>query len=194
MEPILNRVAESEIETFDLEELWDGRDIAQFDLADYLIEGLVLREKPFREAMKTHDWSAYDGKHVAIHCSTDAIIPTWAAMLVAVKLKDQAESVAFGSRKDLIRDYYVRRLENVDWQAYKDKPVVIKGCASDVVPADAYLIATRKLQGVARKLMYGEACSAVPLWRKKAEKEPDNSGKPAGIKVAGLPKGPTAGA
>lgn len=192
MEQIINRVAESDIETFNLEALWDGREVVPFDLAEFLLEGLVLREKPFREAMKAHDWSTYEAKHVVIHCSTDAIIPTWASMLVASKLQSKATSVAFGSLDDLIRDFYVRALENVDWSVYEGKPVVIKGCANDIVPTDAYLIATQKLQGVAKKLMYGEACSAVPLWRKAAS-APGNAGaKPVGVKIGGLPKGPGA--
>ena len=192
MEPVINRVANSDIKTFNLEALWDGREVVEFDLADYLIEGLVLREKPFREAMKDHDWSAYAEKHVAVHCSTDAIIPTWASMLVAVKLEGIAASVATGIVSDLIRDFYVRALEEVDWSAYEGKPVVIKGCASDIVPADAYLVAAQKLQRVAKKLMYGEACSAVPLWRKKAEGATAGAAKPVGVKIGGLPSGPKA--
>ena len=192
MEPGINRVANSDIETFNLETLWDGREVVEFDLAEYLIEGLVLREKPFREAMKNHGWSAYAEKHVAVHCSTDAIIPTWASMLVAVKLEGIAASVATGIVSDLIRDFYVRALEEVDWSAYEGKPVVIKGCASDIVPADAYLVAAQKLQRVAKKLMYGEACSAVPLWRKKAEGATAGAAKPVGVKIGGLPSGPKA--
>ena len=192
MEPIINRVAQSDIETFNLEALWDGREVVAFDLADYLMEGLVLREKPFREAMKDHEWSAYADKHVAVHCSTDAIIPTWASMLVAVKLEGIAATVATGAKSDLIRDFYVRALDGMDWSIYEGKPVVIKGCASDIVPAEAYLIATQKLQGVAKKLMYGEACSAVPLWRKKIESSSVGASKPVGVKIGGLPSGPKA--
>jgi hypothetical protein len=192
MEPIVNRVAESDIETFNLEALWDGREVVEFDLADYLIEGLVLREKPFREAMKSHDWSIYANKHVAVHCSNDAIIPTWASMLVAVKLEGIAATVATGTKSDLIRDFYVRALEALDWSLYEGKPVVIKGCASDIVPADAYLVAAQKLQGVAKKLMYGEACSAVPLWRKKIASTATVAATPVGVKIGGLPSGPKA--
>ena len=188
MEPIVNRVAESDIVTFDLEALWDGCEVVVFDLADYLIEGLVLREKPFREAMKNHEWSAYADKHVAVHCSTDAIVPTWASMLVAVKLEGIAASVSSGTTTQLVRDFYVRALEKMDWAAYRGKPVVIKGCASNIVPGDAYVIATQKLQGVAKKLMYGEACSAVPLWRMKTEiPAAKASTNPVQIKPVGPP-------
>src|SRR5690554_5543501 len=103
MEPIVNRVAESDIVVYNLETLWDGRPVVEFDLAPFLVEGLVLREKPFRDAVKAHDWEQYADKHVAIFCSTDAIVPTWAAMLVASKLTGRAASVASGRAADLVR-------------------------------------------------------------------------------------------
>lgn len=188
---IVNRVAESDIVVYNLEDLWDGKPVVEFDLAPFLVEGLVLREKPFREAVKAHDWSQYDGQHVAVFCSTDAIIPTWAAMLVASKLTGRAASVASGRTADLLRDHFTRALAAEDWSRFEDGIVVIKGCGSKVVPANAYLLATRQLQGVARKLMYGEPCSSVPLWRKpKAEGANASTAKPArpvGVKPVGLP-------
>ncbi len=164
--PIVNRVAQSDIVLFNLEELWDGRPVEVFDLAPYLLEGLVLVEKDFRQAMKELDWHAFAGKHVAITCSTEAIVPTWAYMLVAAKLRGIAASVVLGTEEDLLREYFVRALEKVDWERYRDKPVVIKGCGSPVVPHAAYVMATQKLQQVARKIMYGEPCSSVPIWRR----------------------------
>lgn len=191
MEPIVNRVAESDIVVYNLEDLWDGKPVVEFDLAPHLVEGLVLREKPFREAMKAHDWTQYEGKHVAVFCSTDAIIPTWAAMLVASKLVGIAASVASGRTADLLRDHFTRALDAEDWGRFEGKPIVIKGCGSKVVPANAYLIATQHLQGVAGKLMYGEPCSSVPLWRKpKAANAPVGAAKPArpvGVKPVSLP-------
>ncbi|PSQ98609.1 MAG: hypothetical protein BRD48_06410 [Bacteroidetes bacterium QS_9_68_14] len=170
---LTNRVAESEIVTFDLEALWDGAEVASFDIAPFLVEGLMLKEEPFREAVKAHDWAQHEGQHVAVACSTDAIVPTWAFMLVATKLEEAgAASVAFGSEEELVRDYFTRALARHDWSQYEGRPVVVKGCAGDVVPESAYLQATRCLQRApARKLMFGEACSAVPLWRKP---QPEN--------------------
>jgi hypothetical protein len=190
MEPIVNRVAESDIVVYNLEALWDGKPVVEFDLAPHLVEGLVLREKPFREAMKAHDWDQYRDQHVAVFCSTDAIIPTWAAMLVASKLRGIAASVASGRAADLVRDHFTRAIEAEDWSQYEDAIVVIKGCGSKVVPANAYLLATQKLQGVARKLMYGEPCSSVPLWRKPKAKTANTTAKaakPVGVKPVGLP-------
>lgn len=189
MEPIVNRVAESDIVVYNLEELWDGREVAELDLAPFLVEGLVLREVPFREAVKGHDWSQYEGQHVATFCSTDAIVPTWAYMLVASKLTGVAASVAYGRTADLLRDHFTRALEAEDWGRFEGKPVVVKGCGSKVVPPNAYLVATQKLQAVAGKLMYGEPCSSVPLWRKpKAAPAGRPAGaKPAAVKPVGLP-------
>ncbi len=166
MEPIVNRVAESDIEVFDLSAIWGDSKVVEFDLAPFLFQGLILKEKDFRQSMKDQDWSEFAGAHVAVHCSIDAIIPTWAYMLVAARLKDYAATVGFGTPAELIRDYFVRALDDFDWSIYQEKIVVIKGCGNHVVPMDAYLIATQKLQDVARKLMYGEPCSSVPLWRR----------------------------
>jgi hypothetical protein len=183
MEPIVNRVAESDIEVFNLEELWDGGEVSEFDMAPFLHQGLIVREKEFRIAAKDHDWSVFKGHHVAIRCSTDAIVPTWAYMVLATRLEGIAATVSLGRREDLLREYYIRTLKDVDWSRYADRVVVIKGCASDVVPPDAYLIATGELQRVARKIMYGEPCSAVPIWRSSSGR----IGRPDGARPARLP-------
>lgn len=181
MEPITNRVAQSDIVVFNLEELWDEQPILEFDLEPFLFQGMVLREKDFREQVKEHDWSQYEGAHVAVFCSADAIVPTWAYMLVATKLEGIARSVAMGRTNDLVRDHFVRAIEEVDWSEYAGRPVVVKGCGSKLVPPDAYLLAATKLQEVADKLMYGEPCSSVPLWRRPAE---TSKSKPAAKKPA----------
>jgi hypothetical protein len=166
MESIVNRVAQSELETLDLEKLWDGKSIEEFDLAPFLFRGLVLREKDFREAMEDLDLSAYRDCHLAVFCSTDAIIPTWAFMLVTSTLGGVAASVTYGRRDDVAAIRYASILDEVDWSQYADRPVVVKGCSNDVVPPNAYMDAVNRLQPVARKVMYGEACSAVPIWRR----------------------------
>ncbi len=181
MEPIRNKVAESDIQVFNLEDLWDGCDVAEIDIAGFLAEGLVLREKEFRVRVKEFDWRQYAGRHVAITCSTDAIVPTWAYMLIASKLKDVAVSTAVGNRTDLIRDYFARALEAVDWEAYRGANVVVKGCASNIVPESAYLAASLRLQHVASKIMYGEPCSSVPIWRRPSAKPaPENAARAVG--------------
>lgn len=167
---ITNRVAESAIEVFDLAGLWDGAQIDEIDLEPFLFKGLVLRERDFRDQVKAYDWQQHAGHHIALFCSTDAIVPTWAWMLIGSKLEGVAASVTHGRRADVSREFYARALDQVDWSAYDDAIVVIKGCGSAVVPTSAYVEATQRLMRVARKLMYGEPCSSVPLWRKPKAK------------------------
>ncbi len=187
MESLENRVADSEIQVFNLADLWDDRAVTEIDIADFLVEGLMLKEKEFRQEVKDHDWSQYEDEHVALYCSTDAIVPTWGYMLVASKLKDIAASTTFGRADDLRREYYVQALDDVDWSAYADNPVVIKGCGSDAVPEMAYVRATQKLQDVARKLMYGEPCSSVPLWRRPQDDKDKPAAEAVGVKKPDLP-------
>ena len=118
---LVNRVAESDIDVFDLAALWDAADVAELDLAPWLHRGLVLREKDFRAALTAHAWEAFAGRHVAVHCSTDAIVPTWAWMLVATRLEGVAASVAFGREADARRDFYVRALAASDFERYRDR-------------------------------------------------------------------------
>jgi len=187
MEPLENRVADSEIQVFNLADLWDDRPVTEIDISDFLVDGLMLKEKAFRDAVSEHDWSQYDGAHVGLYCSTDAIVPTWGYMLIASKLQNVAHSTTLGREDEVQREYYVEALENVDWSAYDDAPVVVKGCGSDVVPEMAYVRATQKLQSVARKLMYGEPCSSVPLWRRPQEDKPTPDADAVGVKKPDLP-------
>ena len=175
MEPIENRVADSEIRVFNLADLWDDRAVTELDISQFLVEGLMLKEKDFRASVTEHDWAQYEDQHVALYCSTDAIVPTWGYMLIASELHEVAHTTTMGRADDLRREYYARALDNVDWSRYEDHPVVIKGCGSDVVPEMAYTRATQKLQEVARKLMYGEPCSSVPLWRRPKEESEDET-------------------
>lgn len=197
---LVNRVAESDITTLDLAALAEGVETVTFDLAPFLHRGLVLRERDFRQSVKDHDWSQYAGQHVAVTCSADAIVPTWAYMLVTAKLTGVATSVGEGTEASVRRDHFVRAMEAHDWSQYAGKPVVIKGCGNDTVPVDAFLLATQKLQAVAKKLMYGEPCSSVPVWRQPPAAPPAGAAakparpagmKPAGVKPAGVkPAGP----
>lgn len=190
MEPIVNRVAQSDIRVFNLEELWDESAVREIDLAPFLLEGLVLREKDFRAALREVDWEEYRDTHVGIYCSTDAIIPTWAYMLIASYLKDIAASTTVGRASDVMRDHFTRALERVDWEKYRERNVVVKGCGGKTVPISAYAIATQRLQDVAAKLMFGEACSSVPLWRNPAQQAPARravAAKP--VAVGKLPPG-----
>jgi hypothetical protein len=162
---ITNRVADA-IDVFDLAALWSEAGVDEIDLEAFLYRGLIVREREFRDAVKAYDWQQHAGRHVALFCSTDAVVPTWAWMLIGVKLQDVAASVTHGRTADARHIFFARALDRVDWSVYADRIVVIKGCGSSVVPTSAYVEATQRLMGVARKLMYGEPCSSVPLWRK----------------------------
>ena len=166
MEPIQNKVAASPIKVVNLEEIIGDLDIVEFDIADYLDKGFILREKDFRSAMKDYDWSQLAGKHVGIVCSSDAIIPTWVYMLIAANARDEAASVrvtdAAGVRNAVVSDI----LSDTDWSQYEDLMIVLKGCGSRTVPPTAYAEATMHLQGIAKKIMYGEPCSSVHVWRR----------------------------
>ncbi|MBO0320877.1 DUF2480 family protein [Muricauda sp. CAU 1633] len=166
-EKIINRVAQSKLVTFDLEELYPKGERKVLDIKDWLLEGIILREKEFRNHVDTHDWSAYQDSYVALQCSTDAIVPGWAFMLVASKLTPYAKKVVVGNLEDLETTLYQSLIENLDVSPYVDKPVIIKGCSKKPVPKNAYLMAIEKIQPVAKSVMYGEACSSVPLFKKK---------------------------
>lgn len=165
---IINRVANSTLITFDLEEYYVPGDRFLFDIKDQLHEGLIVREKDFREFIKTHNWSSYQDKLVAITCTTDAIIPTWAFILVAIALRPYARRIEFGSLNTLEERLFQEALTQVNWQQFRNQKVVIKGCGKVRVPESAYIFAVSKLQPVVSSLMFGEACSTVPLYKKKA--------------------------
>lgn len=166
MDEIINRVAASPLITFDLEELYTKGDRMVFDLKDQLFEEVILKEKDFRAFIKNHDWSQYQGKNMAIICSADAIVPTWAYMLLSVALQPFASSLIFGSLTELESHLFQQSLSAIDWQQYKGAKVVIKGCSKVVVPVSAYVEVTNRLRPIAASIMYGEACSTVPLYKK----------------------------
>ena len=167
MSEIVNRVAQSKLITFDLEELYPEGRRTLLDIKDWLHEGFILREKEFRSSLEEHDWSSYKDAYVALTCSTDAIVPGWAFMLVASKVQPYARQVVVGNLEDLETSLYQTILNDLDVSAFKDKPIIIKGCSNKPVPENAYIMAMTKIQQVAKSVMYGEACSAVPLFKQK---------------------------
>jgi hypothetical protein len=165
---LINRVAESTLLTVDLEEFYPIEEKASFDLKDFLYMGLILKEKDFREALKNLDWSSYSNKNVAVFCSADAIVPVWGYMLVATYLEPIAKRVYFCDEKELDTVIYRQIIDNLDVTPYHGQRIIIKGCSQKPVPVSAYMDITRKLRPVARSLMYGEACSNVPLFKQKS--------------------------
>jgi hypothetical protein len=164
---IVNRVAKSPLITLDLEAFYPTGERFGIDLSQWLEEGLLLREQQFRDALKTHSWETYREGYVYLYCSTDAIVPAWAFMLIASYLQGIAREVVVGSRELLETLMFRKRLKTMDLEAYRNRPVIIKGCSNLPVPPSAYVWALQKVQEVARSVMYGEACSSVPLFKKK---------------------------
>lgn len=163
---LINRVANSGIQTINLEHYYPTSEIVEIDLKDFLFKGLILREKDFRTALKETDWSQYKGKVIACFCSTDAIIPVWAYMLVGSQAHGNAIEVYTGSKEEYLKQYYHRTISALDLGPYDDQRVVIKGCSDKPVPPLAYSLLTQRLQGSVKSIMYGEPCSTVPIWKR----------------------------
>jgi hypothetical protein len=166
-ENFVNKVATSGLMTLNLEEYFHQGERVVYDIKDNLFHGLMLREKDFREFIKTHDWSAYTDKNIAIICSADAIVPTWAYMLLANKMKPFANEVVFGTLETLEATLFVRALAKIDLNSFANERVVIKGCADIEVPVAAYVEITNLLTPVVKSIMYGEPCSTVPIYKRK---------------------------
>ncbi|UII28576.1 DUF2480 family protein [Fulvivirga maritima] len=163
---IINRVANSPLITLDLTDFIDKSERMVFDLKDWLFQEMILKEKDFRGYVKDHDWAQYEGNHVALTCTADAIIPSWAYMLVTTKLEPYAKTVAYGDLTDLEKLICTHAIAKIDVQQYQDKKVVVKGCSDLLVPEFAYVEVTQKLRPVVSSIMYGEPCSTVPLYKK----------------------------
>ncbi len=166
-EEIINRVANSKLKTFDLEEIYpEGKRIV-FDIKDWLFEEIILKEKDFRESVKNHDWSQYKNTFVAVSCSVDAIVPSWAFMLVASELIPFANKVVIGNLELLETVLYQELIGFLDFRDFENSPVIIKGCAEKPIPDSAFSFLIEKLQPIAKSIMFGEACSTVPLYKSK---------------------------
>ncbi|WP_040252586.1 DUF2480 family protein [Psychroserpens mesophilus] len=164
---IINRVAQSKLVVIDLEDYYPQGKRIQFDIKDWLFEGFVLKEKDFRHYVAEHDWSQYQNQYVALMCSTDAIIPAWAYMLITIALATYSKKTIIGDLNTLETSIYQDIINGLDFGSYQDKPVIIKGCSNKPVPENAYIFLAEKLKPIAKSIMYGEACSSVPLFKKK---------------------------
>ncbi|MGJ8591625.1 MAG: DUF2480 family protein [Aquaticitalea sp.] len=166
-EEIVNRVSNSKLVVVDLEDYYPKGKRTVFDIKNWLFEELVLREKDFREQTKNHDWSQYQDDFVALTCTSDAIVPAWAFMLLTMQLEPFAKKIVIGSLEQLETSLYQDIIKDLNIDAFRDKPLIIKGCAHKPVPANAYIMLSQRLRPVAQSIMYGEACSSVPLYKRK---------------------------
>lgn len=164
---LINKVAESGLISLDLETFFPNNPILEFDMKNYLFRELLLKEKEFRTALQQQDWSIYKDKIVALHCSTDAILPQWSYMLVVSYLSAQTHEIYFGNTEKVEYLLFIQNIKNMNTENYKDARVVIKGCGTKAIQGDAYIEISKKLQPVVKSLMFGEACSTVPVYKKK---------------------------
>ncbi len=166
-EEIINRIANSPLVNIDLEEFYpEGRRIL-FDIKDWLFQGIILKEKEFRAYVKDHDWSQYSGAYVALTCSEDAIIPSWAYLLISSEVSSYANMVVVGNLELLETTIFQQVIDQIDISEYEGKPLIVKGCANKPIPPSAFTFLIKKLQPVAKSIMYGEACSTVPVYKRK---------------------------
>jgi len=164
---IVNKVSKSSLVTIELEDFYPVGKRVVFDISKWLHEGLILKEKNFRESVQQHNWEQYKGNYIALSCSTEAIIPSWAYLFIAVKLGPYAKKMVVGNLDLLETVIFQDIISNLDVETYRDKPVIIKGCTNKPIPETAPVQLIEKLLPIARTIMFGEACSTVPLFKRE---------------------------
>jgi hypothetical protein len=170
-EEIVNRIASSALQQIDLEEFYPKEEVVVFDLKPFLFMELILKEKDFREKIQQVDWHTYTGKVVAVTCSSDAVIPMWAYMLITVNLQPHAKEIVYGNADEALKQLYIRNIQHLDITSFRDQRVVVKGCGDLPIGEYAYLEITKRLRPVVKSIMYGEPCSTVPIYKAKALKD-----------------------
>ena len=164
---IINKVDQSGLIDFNLEDYYPKGERVLIDVKNNLFQGLILKEKDFREFVKSENWEKYKDKFVALTCSADAIVPTWAYMLIATSLQPFAKKIVFGDLKTLETILFQDSLSKINMEDFRDKKICVKGCGNLPVPESAYVEITRILSPVAKSIMYGEPCSTVPVYKRK---------------------------
>ncbi|MCF6307649.1 MAG: DUF2480 family protein [Flavobacteriaceae bacterium] len=164
---IKNRVAESSLKTIDLEDFYPSGSRVELDISQFLFEGIILKEKDFRIQVANFSWETYQDNFVALTNTSGAIIPGWAFMLLTLNLAPFSKLITIGNLSQLETQVFTEIISNLNFSEYKDKPVIIKGCSNKPIPETAYIQLIQKLQPIAKSVMYGEACSSVPLYKRK---------------------------
>jgi hypothetical protein len=167
MEEIRNKVKESGLISMDLADYKPKMPIVDIDIAEQLWQGMILKEKDFRAWIKENDWSIYEGKSVFIHCSADAIVPTWAYMIIASQLNEVAKHFIVGSKDELLKKIIAANIQSIDLSKFQDGRVIIKGCSDIPFPDYAMACMVEHLQKTVKSIMYGEPCSTVPVFKRK---------------------------
>lgn len=162
---IVNRVANSQLKTIDLEDFYPKGTRTVIDIKNWLFQEQILKETDFREHLKNHEWLQYNNQYVALTCSSDAIIPSWAYMLIATYVSPFAKKIVVGNLAALETSIFQDVISNFNIEEFMRKPVIIKGCSNKPIPETAYIQLIEKLQPVVKSIMFGEACSTVPLFK-----------------------------
>lgn len=164
---IKNRVADSGIVNVDLSDYAPKENILELDLKQFLFDGLVLKEKEFRVALKEFDFNKYDGKVVAVFCGANVIVPMWAYMLITTYLNNANAKIYFGNKNKVTQAIIKENIDSINVDDYKEKRVIVNGCSNIKLSEGLYIAITKKLQKNVKSLMFGEACSAVPIFKNK---------------------------
>ena len=164
---IVNKVANSALITIDLTDYAPKETIVILDVKDFLFEGIILKEKAFRNTLKEFDFSVYTDKIVALYCSSDAIVPMWAFMLLTSYLNNSASKIHFGTKEEVFQKIFSDNIDAIDATKFENKKIIVKGCGQVPLTETLYVAITKKLQNTVSSLMFGEACSAVPVFKKK---------------------------
>lgn len=164
---IVNKIAGSALITIDLKNYLPADEIVSLDLKEHLFMGLILKEKDFRESLKSLDWQVYQNKNVNLTCSADAIIPFWAYMLAVSYLQPVAKEVYAGTKEEMRKHLFLKNISDIDVKLWKEQRIVVKGCGDVAIESYAYAEITKKLLPVVKSIMYGEPCSTVPVYKSK---------------------------
>lgn len=164
---IKNRVADSGIVNVDLSDYAPKENILELDLKQFLFDGLVLKEKEFRIALKEFDFNKYDGKVVAVFCGANVIVPMWAYMLITTYLNNANAKIYFGNKNKVTQAIIKENIDGINVDDYKEKRVIVNGCSNITLSEGLFIAITKKLQKNVKSLMFGEACSAVPIFKNK---------------------------
>jgi len=166
---IVNKVERSGIITLDLSDYAPKKIIEELDLRQFLFEGLVLKEKQFRAEIKDYNFEKYKQKTVALFCSSEVIIPMWAYMLITVELEPICSKLYFGRASEVTQQIILENIRLIEGDKYSGKRVIVKGCSNIPLNESLYIEITKKLLNSVRSLMFGEACSAVPVYKTKVK-------------------------
>jgi hypothetical protein len=166
-EKIINKVSKSKLVTIEMKNFKGDQKRAVLDIKQWLFKGLILKEKVFRTFLKEHEWKDYTDMYVAVHCSVDTIVPVWAYMLIVNYLKPFAKKIILGDQYLLEKEIFEININNIDLNVIKDKRILITGCSNTYIPPESYILITEKLMDYTKSLMFGEACSNVPIFKKR---------------------------